>query len=79
MGTTIFEIKDHVAYIKLNRPESMNALNPELKYALSQHFDEVEKNKDIWLKVISSRGVKAYSSKSKRLCSWRRPGTCPGV
>ena len=60
MDTTIFEIKDHVAYIKLNRPESMKALNLELKYALSQHFDEVEKNTDIWLKVISGEGGKAF-------------------
>ena len=60
MNTTIFEIKEHVAYIKLNRPESMNALNPELRYALSQHFDEVEKNKDIWLAVISGEGDKAF-------------------
>ena len=60
MSTTIFEIKEHVAYIKLNRPESMNALNPELRYALSQHFDEVEKNKDIWLAVISGEGDKAF-------------------
>ena len=60
MSTTIFEIKEHVAYIKLNRPKSMNALNPELRYALSQHFDEVEKNKDIWLAVISGEGDKAF-------------------
>ena len=60
MDTTIFEINEHVAYIKLNRPGSMNALNPELKYALSQHFDEVEKNKDIWLAVISGEGGRAF-------------------
>ena len=60
MDTTIFEIKDHVAYIKLNRPEPMKALNLELKYALSQHFDEVEKNKDMCLTIISGEGGKAF-------------------
>ena len=60
MSTTIFEVKEHVAYIKLNRPDSMNALNPELRYALSQHLDEVENNKDIWLAVISGEGDKAF-------------------
>ena len=60
MSTTIFEVEEHVAYIKLNRPESMNALNPELRYALSQHLDEVENNKDIWLAVISGEGDKAF-------------------
>mgnify|MGYP001161319883 FL=1 len=60
MSTTIFEVEEHVAYIKLNRPESMNALNPELRYALSQHLDEVENNKNIWLAVISGEGDKAF-------------------
>ena len=60
MSTTIFEVKEHVAYIKLNRPDSMNALNPELRYALSQHLDEVENNKEIWLAVISGEGDKAF-------------------
>ena len=60
MTTTIFELRNHVAYITLNRPESMNALNPELRYELSQHLDEVERNKDIWVAVIAGSGNKAF-------------------
>ena len=45
---------------KLNRPESMNALNPELRYALSQHLDEEKTTKDIWPAVISGEGDKAF-------------------
>lgn len=60
MSTTIFEVKDHVAYITLNRPDSMNALNPELRYALSKHLDEVESNPNIWLAVITGKGNKAF-------------------
>ena len=60
MKTTIFEIKDHVAYITLNRPDAMNALNPELRYALSEHFDEIESNDDIWLSVVTGQGDKAF-------------------
>ncbi len=60
MSTTIFEVKDHVAYITLNRPKSMNALNPELRHELSEHLDEVESNRDIWLAVISGNGNKAF-------------------
>ena len=60
MNTTIFEVKEHVAYITLNRPDSMNALNPELRHALSEHFDEVESNDDIWLAVVTGQGKRAF-------------------
>ena len=57
---TKFEVDGHVAKITLNRPDSMNALNPELRYALSQHFDEVERNEDIWLAVVAGAGKRAF-------------------
>jgi len=60
VNTTIFEVKEHVAYITLNRPDSMNALNPELRHALSEHFDEVESNDDIWLAVVTGQGKRAF-------------------
>ncbi|MGK0259294.1 MAG: enoyl-CoA hydratase/carnithine racemase [Candidatus Azotimanducaceae bacterium] len=60
MSITRFEVRDHCAYITLNRPEAMNALNPELRYALSQHFDEVESNPEIWLAVITGAGDRAF-------------------
>ena len=46
-NVTTFELHGHVATITLNRPDAMNALNPELRWSLSQHFDEVERNDDI--------------------------------
>ncbi|MEX0941858.1 MAG: enoyl-CoA hydratase-related protein [Pseudomonadales bacterium] len=55
-----FEVGDHVAWITLNRPEAMNSLNPELRYELSIHFDEVEQNDDIWIAVITGAGEKAF-------------------
>ncbi len=58
--TTIFEIKDKVAWITLNRPEAMNSLNPELRWQMSQHMDEVENNDDIWIAVITGAGDKAF-------------------
>ena len=59
-SVTLFEVSNHVATITLNRPEAMNALNPELRYALSTHFDEVERNTDIWLAVVTGAGDRAF-------------------
>ncbi|MDG1205693.1 MAG: enoyl-CoA hydratase-related protein [Pseudomonadales bacterium] len=58
--TTIFEVKDRVAWITLNRPEAMNSLNPELRWQLSEHMNEVERNDDIWLVVITGAGERAF-------------------
>lgn len=57
---TEFAVRDQVAYITLNRPEAMNSLNPELRWTLSEHFDEVERNDDIWVAVVTGAGERAF-------------------
>ena len=32
---TQYTVRDHVAYVTLDRPQAMNALNPELRWSLS--------------------------------------------
>ncbi len=59
---TIFEVRDHVAWITLNRPAAMNSMNPELRWELSRHWDEVERNDDIWLAVMTGVGERAFSA-----------------
>jgi crotonobetainyl-CoA hydratase/dehydration protein DpgD len=58
--TTLFEVRDKVAWITLNRPRALNSLNPQLRWQLSQHMDEVESNDDIWITVITGAGDKAF-------------------
>lgn len=60
--TTLFDVKDHCAWITLNRPDALNSLNPELRWQLSAHLDEVERNEDIWLAVITGAGDRAFSA-----------------
>ena len=59
-ATTTFEVKDRCAWITLNRPESLNALNIELRWQLSQHLNTVEADDDIWLTVITGAGERAF-------------------
>ena len=59
-NTTRFEVNDKVAWITLNRPEAMNSLNPELRWQLSEHLDEVERNDDIWLAIITGAGNRSF-------------------
>ena len=57
---TRFETKDHVARITIDRPEVRNALDARAHAELSQHFDEVERDDDIWLAVITGAGDRAF-------------------
>ncbi len=59
-NVSTFEIEGHVATITLNRPDAMNALNPDLRWSLSQHFDEVERNDNIWIAIVTGAGSKAF-------------------
>ena len=60
MEVSQFELEGHVARITLDRPESLNSLNPDLRWELSRHFDEVENNDDIWLAVVTGSGDRAF-------------------
>lgn len=60
MSVVEMHVSQHVAEITLNRPESMNALNPELRHALSDCWDEVERNDDIWVAVVTGAGERAF-------------------
>lgn len=56
------ELSGPVAKITINRPEVMNALDPLAKLELSQAFDEVENNNEIWLAVLTGAGERAFSA-----------------
>ncbi len=50
-----------VAWIRLNRPESMNAVNAELRKALAAAVKEVERNSEVRCVVVTGNG-KAFCS-----------------
>jgi enoyl-CoA hydratase/3-hydroxyacyl-CoA dehydrogenase len=49
-------IKDSIAYVTLNRPEAMNALNETVISQLDQRFTEAEKNPDVDAIVLQGTG-----------------------
>jgi len=55
-----FEVKRHVAYITLNRPEAMNSLDPESIAQLIEIWREVRTNPDIRVAVLTGTGPKAF-------------------
>jgi len=55
--TLLFEIRDHVGWLTLNRPDKGNALSMEMVQELRQFFADLEKNLDIRMVVV--RGAHA--------------------
>lgn len=48
-----FNVEDKIATIRLNRPEALNAMTPEMYHDLSQAWIEVRDNPDIWVAVVT--------------------------
>lgn len=58
----IFEKKDNIAWIKLNRPEKLNALTIEMLEEISLILDEIEKDLEIRCIIITGSGEKSFCS-----------------
>ncbi|MEP6684192.1 MAG: enoyl-CoA hydratase-related protein, partial [Parafilimonas sp.] len=61
MSSVLFELKDGVAYITLNRPEKLNSFNREMSLLLQEKLDECNTSKEIRCVYITGNG-KAFSA-----------------
>ncbi len=60
-NSIIFEVKDNVAQITLNRPDRYNAFNNELSFELIDAFKKVQKDSEIRACLLTGAG-KAFCS-----------------
>ena len=56
MSVVIYEKKEHVAYVTINRPEVLNAFNVELRDAVSDAWLQVRDDSDVWVAVLTGVG-----------------------
>ena len=52
--------EDHIAVVRLNRPEAMNAISGDMADALSGVFRAVADDSDVWVMVLAAAGEKAF-------------------
>lgn len=57
----LYEKRGRVAYITLNRPAALNALNLRTHQELGAIWDDFENDDQIWLGVLSGAGTRAFS------------------
>ncbi|MCH7786677.1 MAG: enoyl-CoA hydratase/isomerase family protein [Chloroflexi bacterium] len=58
----IYEKRGKIAYVTINRPEVMNAMDPETYSELSQAWIDIRDDPDVWCAIITGAGDKAFSA-----------------
>ena len=54
--------KGKIGYITLNRPEAMNAMDPEMYRSLSEAWIDVRDDPDVWCAIITGAGERAFTA-----------------
>lgn len=62
METIIYEVKDRVAVLTLNRPEAMNATNSVLGRELSETLQNFRDDPEAWVLIWTGAGDRAFSA-----------------
>ena len=60
MSILLYEKKDRIAYITLNRPENLNAMSRELSRKLSEALLDLDADPDIWVGIITAAGDRSF-------------------
>ncbi len=58
----LYEIKDRIGRVTLNRPQAMNSLNIDVRKALVDVFRRIDEDPDVWVVIITGAGEKAFSA-----------------
>jgi enoyl-CoA hydratase len=59
-NTLLYEKKDGIGLVTINRPQSLNALNSEVYAELYELFDAIENDAEVRVAVITGAGEKAF-------------------
>lgn len=58
----IYEKKNHIAILTMNRPETMNAMNMAMRREMGEAFVDFRDDKDSWVLIITGAGERAFSA-----------------
>jgi len=58
----LYEKKDRIAIITINRPEAMNAIDPETSEELGKAWIDFRDDPNLWVGILTGAGNKAFSA-----------------
>ena len=62
MSTVLYEHKDRIVTITMNRPEAMNAIDPEMNQALIDAWARFRDDESAWVAILTGAGEKSFSA-----------------
>src|SRR6266481_5388464 len=57
----LYEVKDQIAWITLNRPESLNAVNRDMVRAIVGNCRQANDDRNVQVVILRANGEKAFS------------------
>src|SRR5213080_2424821 len=60
--TILYEVKNQIAWVTFNRPESMNAVNRQMARELVEACKQIEENNAIRIAIFTGASEKAFSA-----------------
>jgi enoyl-CoA hydratase/carnithine racemase len=58
----LYQPRERLAYITLNRPERRNAIDPQTSHELLQAFTAFKEDDDLWAAIVTGAGDQAFSA-----------------
>jgi crotonobetainyl-CoA hydratase len=74
MSKVLFDIRDGVATVTLNRPEVLNAVDDETHHELHAIWDDIEARDDVRVVVLTGTGERAFCAGSDMKSENQRTG-----
>ena len=62
MSKVLYEKKGRIAYMTLNRPEVLNAIDPETGALIGRYRAEFQNDPECWVMIMTGTGEKAFST-----------------
>ena len=62
MPSVLYDQKDKIVVITLNRPDAMNAIDPDTHQALIEAWTGFRDDDSAWVAILTGAGEKAFSA-----------------
>ena len=60
MAEVEFAVVNHIAYVRLNRPQGLNAITQDMDALLLEAWHKINNDNNIWCAIISAEGEKSF-------------------
>ena len=64
MDTVLYEVRDRIAYVTINRPQAYNACDEPTYARLSEVWHDFRDNDEAWVAILTGMGEKAFCAGS---------------